>query len=150
MCLCQSVCEFKRICSFSLTGASDKKGSPFSISMEILAFCPNMLNAFVCCMNVCAVCVCVCDNCCMCSYHIELVETSCVHMCVLTGFTVRQSILSSPRNPWTGWHLEKRHPTNKMFSLMFLYGITDANVFCIMKARHQNLFCLMGIGLLTK
>ena len=162
VCVCVCVCEFKSEIFFFFYKFNQRKwGKGRETSAEIIqALCPSALSICVCCMDVCMNSMCVWQLlhvfvtqlarhpvglgstvgrsvpfwlCCVC----ECVSANvcvCVHMCVLTGFTIRQSVLSSPRNSWTGWDPKKRRRTSKKFSLTFISGVA-------LRVKHQQRSC---------
>ncbi len=143
MSLCKCVCEFKseHFYNFDWRKWGKGRGPLWWLFWHFVQVC--WISVCVAWMYLCTACVCVTTAACV---HTTVGETSCrarqrsrrqrtlltplrvcvwahicecvcARMCVLTGFTIRQSILSSPRNSWTGWDPEKRQTTNKILVL---------------------------------
>lgn len=165
-CLCVSVCVCvdSRVLQVLPKEVREREGT-LSVEIILALLHPSMLNICVCVLHermyeqhVCvttAACVCptVGETSCRAWQHSRRQHTPfdtaacvgisinvCVRapMCVLTGFTIRQSILSSPRNSWAGRDPEKRQRNSKKFSLTFMYGIKGANWLYTTKMRHQK------------
>lgn len=170
LCLSVCVCGFKSFTSFT-QGSEGKGGDPLCgdysgtsmskhVKLSVCVLHERMYEQHVCVTTAACVCPTVGETSCRAWQHSRRQHTPfdtaacvgisinvCVRvpMCVLTGFTIRQSILSSPRNSWAGRDPEKRQRNSKKFSLTFMYGIKGANWLYTTKMRHQKTSFLLGI-----